>query len=226
MWPAPPIRDDIISVIISANQLHCGWLQFDKKKGLELSAFKEYPLEYTHQLTIYHHLKKFINEYNLANSFLSVVLSSPLMHEEFVRLSKASPQPLDFQLKHFQTLLWNYQYLHALDDGNHLFYVNGIKKTTHFEYQLLAHKTKLKLIAFTSAYAAQLAAYVRLQGKTFRYTKLSLDLERVEYNIADCLNRDAIARMLYINSQPRDQNPTLPILAAMIGSYYMESRTL
>jgi hypothetical protein len=206
--------------------MYCSWLQFDKKRGLQLSAFKEYFLEHAHQLTIYHHLKKFIGEYNLANSFLSIALSSPLMQEEFVRLSKASPQPLDFQLKHFQPLLWNYQYLRALDDGNHLFYVNGIKKTTHFEYQLLAHKAQLKLITFTSTYAAQLAAYVQLQGKAFRHTKLSLDLEKVEYNIAACLNRDALARMLYMHSQPRDQNPAPHILAAMIGSYYMELRTL
>lgn len=226
MWPAPPIRDDVISVIISANQMHCGWLQFDKKRGLQLSAFKEYFLEHTHQLTIYHHLKKFIDEYNLADSFLSIALSSPLMQEEFVRLSKASPRPWDFQLKHFQSLLWDYQYLHALDDGNHLFYVSGVKKTTHFEYQLLAHKTQLKLITFTSTYAAQLAAYVQLQGKAFRHTKLSLDLEKAEYDIATCLNRDALARMLYIHSQPRDQNPAAQILAAMIGSYYMESRIL
>lgn len=225
MWPAPPIREDVVSIIINANHLYCGWLQCDSKKRLQLSAFKVYALEHMNQLSLQHYLQDFIDENKLAHSFLSISLASPLIYEELIRLSKASPDPIDFQSKHFQQLLWNYHYLRALDDGNHLFYIKGIKKPSYFEYQLLAHKLNLKLITFTSMYASQLAAYAHYHGKAFRNAKLSLDLEKHQYKIAASLDRDAIARMLHVDTNASIATEVPEVLVAMIGSFYIESRS-
>lgn len=225
MWPAPPIREDVVSVIINAHHLHCGWLQHDEKKGLYLSAFDSYAHEHATHLSIHRHLEQFINTYQLTNSFLTIALSSPLIYQEFVCLSKASPLLADFQMKQLHPLLWDYQYLHALDDGNHLFYLKGIKKSAFFEYHLLAHICQLKLITLTSTYAAQLAAYAQLHGKAFRQSKLSLDLAKHTYNIAACFDRDALARMLHITAQARTAINFQEVLTAMIGSYYTEPRS-
>jgi hypothetical protein len=226
MWPLPPIRDDVVSVIISPTQMHCGWLNFDAKKGLRLIAFKSYSLECAHQISIYHHLADFVEHYKLTDAFLSIALASPLMHEEFLRLSKASPDAMDFNAKQFNQLLWDYQYLHALDDGNHLFYLKGIKKPHYFEYQLLAHQTDLKLITLTSSYAAQMAAYKQLYGKAFRQSQLALDLAKHNYNIASCLSRDNIARLVHVYSSASDAWHFKEVIAAMIGSYYLDQRSV
>lgn len=225
MWPAPPIRDDVVTVIISPIQMHCGWMSFDAKKGLRLTAFKSYPLEYAHQITLYHHLDDFIAQHKLAHAFLSIALSSPLIHEELIRLSKASPNPGDFNAKQFQQLLWDYHYLHALDDGNYLFYLKGIKKPLYFEYQLLAHQTNLKLIALTSSYAAQLVAYRQLYGKAFRQSQLALDLAKHNYTIAACLTRDNIARLAQIQPAASEAWNFKEVVAAMIGSFYIDQRS-
>ena len=206
--------------------MHCGWISFDTKKGLRLIAFKSYPLECAHQISIYNQVADFIGYHKLSHAFLSVTLSSPLMHEGFLRLSKASPDPIDFNAKQFHQLLWDYQYLHALDDGNHLFYLKGIKKPHYFEYQLLAHQTNLKLITLTSSYAAQLAAYRQLYGKAFRQSQLALDLAKHNYTIAACLSRDNIARLLHIHPIASDAWNFKEVVAAMIGSYYLDQRSV
>lgn len=226
MWPLPAIRDDVVSVIISPTQMHCGWLSFDTKKGLRLIAFKSYSLEYAHQIAVCNHINTFITQHQLGNAFLSIALASPLIHEEFIRLSKASPRPHDFNTKQLQQLLWDYQYLHALDDGNHLFYLKGIKKPLFFEYQLVAHQTNLKLVAFTSSYAAQLTTYKQLYGKAFRQSQLALDLAKHNYHIAAFLTSDNIARMIQINPAASTVSNNKEIIAAMIGAYYSEQGSL
>lgn len=225
MWPAPPIRDDSVLVVIEPTHIYCGWFAYDTKKQLHLAAFESYSLEHVNQLTVTHLLNNFINLHKLTHAFVSFALSSPLMLQEFVRLSKASPTPLDFQSKQFYHTLWDYEYLHALDDGNHLFYLKGIKKSTYFEYQLVAYQTNLKLISITSCYAAQLAAYRKFYGATFRQSQLALDLAKHEYHIADSLSRDKIARLIHISPSATIAWHNTQIVAAMIGSYYCQQRS-
>lgn len=205
--------------------MHCGWLQTSAKNRLNLVAFETYPLEYAHQLSISSHLTEFIKRHNLAHSFLSVALSSPLAHEEFVRLSKASPSLNDFALKQTPQWIWQYHYLHALDDGHHLFYLKGIKKSHYFEYQLLAHQTNLNLVVLTSNYTAQLKAYQHLYGKAFRQSQLSLDLAKNNYNIAACMSRDNIARLMQVNPAAQSAWNFKDILATMVGCYNLEKGT-
>lgn len=224
MWPLPPIRDGVVSLVLEPTKMHCGWLERNAKKELRLRAFTSYPLESAMHCAILHNTHDFIKQYTFAHSFLVVALASPLIHEELVRLSKASPIPQDFQLKKFQHLLWDHQYLHALDDGNHLFYVKGIQKPHYFEYQLLAHELNLKLVTITSNYAAQLNAYAYMQGKAFRQAKLSIDLAKHNYDIAACLDRDTLARMLRVNADMNHVYQYPEILCVMVGSYYMEQR--
>lgn len=226
MWPLPPIRDDVVSVFISSTQMHCGWLNFDAKKGLRLIAFKSYPLECAHQISIYNQITDFIGSHKLTDAFLAIALASPLMHEELIRLSKASPQPADFNTKQLHQLHWDYQYLHALDDGNHLFYLKGIKKPHYFEYQLLAHQTNLKLITLTTSYAAQLNAYRQVYGKAFRQSQLALDLAKHNYTIASCISRDNIARLVHVYPPASDAWNFKEVIAAMIGSYYLDQRNV
>lgn len=225
MWAVPPIREDVIAVIITTNHLQCGWLHLDVKKRLRLSAFAVYPLENASYLSIHNHLDHFKKAHNLTHSFLTIAADKPIVHQELARLSKASASHADFQSKQLQNLLWSYHYLHACDNGNHLFYINGIKKPTLFEYQLLAQSLQLKLITVTSLYAAQLAAYTHFQGKAFRHTKLCLDLEKNQYNVAACLDRDAIARMLSMGSYAHTIQEYPDALIGMIGSFYSESRS-
>lgn len=222
MWPLPPLRNDIISVIVGPTHLYCGWLHLDAKKELCLSAFARYELESATHIALYHHLANFIKQYQLTNSFISIALCPPIIYQDMISLSNASPYPRDFDTKKLHQLIWDYQYLYTLDDGNHLFYVKGIQKPHYFEYQLLAQKSDLKLIALTSMYAVHLKAYEQWQGKAFRNTKLSVDLAKCKYQIAKCLDRDAIARMIRISAHADEAKNDLEIVAAMIGSYYCQ----
>lgn len=221
MWPLPPIRDDVVSLVMSPTHLYCGHLTKNVKSELQIAAFARYEFERLTHIAITNHTHHFISEHNLFHSFATIALCPPLIHEEFIRLSKASPTPHDFQLKNMQQLIWDSHYLHALEDGNHLFYVKGIKKPFYFEQYLLAHELQLKLNTLTSTYAAQLSAYKNLQGKAFRQAKLSLDLAKHEYHIAACLSRDALARMARVSSSAQEALSYPDIVTSMIGAYYI-----
>lgn len=83
MWPLPPLRDDVISLVIKSPYMHCAWLNRNSKNAVHMSAFASYELEHAAYITIEHNLKQFIEDHNLAHSFLSVALTPPFIHEEF-----------------------------------------------------------------------------------------------------------------------------------------------
>lgn len=220
MWPQPPLRNNVVSIIITPNSIHCGWITAHKKEYLYLAAYEVHQVECTTIPAIRHHITHFVEQYHLQHSFCMVALNAPLMHEEFVRLSKASPSPGDFSHKSLYQLLWDFHYLYGLDDGSHLFYVRGIKKSVLFEYELLAKQTDLILTAVTSQYAAQLNAYAYVYGPAFRQSQRALDLIKYEYKISQSIKKETLSQLLKINPA-LDQTILEPsIQAAMIGMYY------
>lgn len=220
MWPQPPIRNNVVAIIITPNSIHCGWITTYKKNYLYLSAYEMHPIECNIIPAIRHRITQFVEKHRLQHSFCVVALSAPLMYEELVRLSKASPILIDFSNKSLFQLLWDYHYLHGLDDGNHLFYVRGIKKSVLFEYELLAKQADLLLTAVTSQYAAQLNAYARVYGPAFRQSQRTLDLIKYEYKIAQSLKKETLAHLLKIDTQLDCTVIDSEIRATLIGMYY------
>ena len=119
-------------------------------------------------------------------------------------------------------MIWDYRYLHMLDDGKYLFYVSGIKYADLFSYQLIAHALELNLLSITSAYMALLHAYRALFGPAYRESQLALDIIKTHYKIKGrSLSADSIARLIHIHPNITiDVDKEKVSLLTMIGLYY------
>lgn len=220
MWPKSPQTHNLVALIVGPHSFSCALLVRGNQGTLLLAAHKSQPLEHVTAATIRSHLKQFVDQHQLAHSFFSIALAPPLIHEELIRLSTASPGITDFHQSSFGQLLWDYQYLHGLDDGNHVFYVRGIKKSVLFEYELLARHTELVLTMVTSTYQAQLDAYARIYGKSFRHSQRALDLIKHNYNISESLNTQTVSQLLKMSSAIAPHTVDIGTQATLIGIYY------
>jgi hypothetical protein len=151
-----------------------------------------------------------------------MAIEAPLIHEQLIRLPHASPGPADFKTPLLKKMVWDYRYLHALEDnGQHLFYVCGIQRPTLFAYQLLAHTSNLHLASMTSSYMALLQAYRAIFGPSFRSSQLALDMIKHHYQLQNVLSADSIARLLHL-SKPLNLAEHKGSLLTMIGLHYSE----
>ena len=223
MWPLPPIRDEYIAVSISPTYIACAWLKSSKKHPLILNAYSHFPIDTPSSVSIEQTINQFVSHSNIQHSILGIAITAPYIHEQLVRLSHATPSVKDFACPTLSKMLWDYRYLHALDDNQHLFYVCGITRPTVFTYQLLSYKTKLNLTRLTSSYMALLYAYRTLFGPAFRQSQMALDMVRTDYQIENALSLDSIARLLHIPAHVSIDlsHEKIPLLT-IIGLYNQE----
>lgn len=198
MWPLPPIRDEYIAVSINPTYIACAWLKTSKKHPLILNAYSHFPIDLPSSIIVEQTIKQFVSQYNIHYSSLGIAVAAPDIHEQLIRLSHATPSIKDFANSTLAKMLWDYRYLHSLDDNQHLFYVCGIARSTMFTYELISHKSELHLTSLTSSYMALLYAYRTLFGPAFRQSQMALDMIRTDYKIEDALSTDSIARLLHI----------------------------
>lgn len=222
MWPLPKIQYEQICILIDASHATCAWISPTSKKQLSLKAYKTITWENS-SLVLAHELVNFVSEYKLQNALLNIALATPLIYEQLLRLSTASPTINDFANPMLKKMVWDYRYLHTLDDGQSLFYVCGVSRPVLFAHQLLAQKTSLNMMNITSSYMALIQAYRTLFGPTFRRSQMALDLMAHQYALEKSINIDSIARLLTISPALNIDIPEHKIsLLTMIGLFNQE----
>ncbi len=222
MWPLPKIQYEQICINIDEQNATCAWIRITPKKQFALKAYTTIAWNKSAHL-LAQELISFIQSHKLDHALLSIGLSAPLIHEQLVRLSTASPSRIDFANSSLQKMLWDYRYLHTLDDGQSLFYVCGASRPLLFAQQLLAQKTHTHLMNITSGYMAQLQAYRTIFGAAFRRSQLALDLIAHNYALDKTISTDSIARILFIDPMlSLDINEHKASLLTMIGLFNQE----
>lgn len=221
MWPLPKIQYEQICIVLDIAHATCGWVT-QSKKQLSLKAYKTIAWEQSTQI-LTQKLNAFVKENKLHNALLNIALSAPLIHEQLVRLSTASPSPYELINPQLKKMLWDYRYLHTLDDGQSLFYVCGITRPIIFAQQLLAQQTNVHLQTMTSGYMALVQSYRTLFGPAFRQSQLALDLIAHNYALEKSISSDSIARLLQISPTLNlDINEQKLSLLMMIGLFNQE----
>lgn len=217
MWPLPKIQYEQICIVLDACHATCGWITQSSKKQLTLKAYKIIAWEKSTPI-LTKELNDFVQQYQLHNALLTCAVSNPLIHEQLIRVSTASPAAHELAHPLLKKILWDYRYLHTLDDGQSLFYVCGISRPLLFSHHLLAQQTMLHLMNITSGYMALISAYARLFGTAFRRSQLAIDLLAHDYQLEKSMNVDSIARLLHIDpAVTLDMHEQKVSLLTMIG---------
>jgi hypothetical protein len=190
MWPLPKIQYEQICLTIDSSNATFGWITQSKKQPT-LKAYKTIAWEKSNHI-LTHALDNFVQEHQLHNALLAVALANPLIHEQLVRVSTASPSAHELASGQLKRMLWDYRYLHTLDDGQSLFYVCGIARPLLFSHQLIAQQTALHLLNMTSGYMALINAYAKIFSAAFRQSQLALDLLAHEYQLEKSISVDSI----------------------------------
>lgn len=197
MWPLPKIQEKKICLTLNDSHATIAWIEtFGHKNILRAYDIIEW---HASNKALAHQLKLFISKHQLSHSFLSISLASPLIYETIIRLNSATPARQEIATDHLKKMLWDYRYLHTLDNGQSLFYVCGINRATVFAQQLLAHNAQLILTTVTSEYMALIHAYSRMFGSAFRRSQLAMDLIKHDYKIEKSICSDSVARLLMID---------------------------
>ena len=223
MWPLPDLKNEYIALNIQPNAIACGWIDTTKKHPAVLHAYSKIPLEQFSSITLMHALKQFVDTHNLTHSFLDIALATPIIHEELIRAPHASPTNEQIIPSTLKKMMCDYRYLHALDDGQHLFYLSAIDHSILFACQLLATKNNLYARTISSSYMVLLQVYKVLCAQAFRQSQLALVLTKHEYNIEHSISVDSLSRLLYIPSTiSLDIGQEKLSLLTMLGLYYQE----
>ena len=188
-----------------------------------MNAYNHIPIDTPSSISIEHAINKFVSRHNVQHSSLGIAIAAPDIHEQLIRLFHATPSVKDFTSPTLSKMLWDYRYLHALEDNQHLFYVCGITRPMVFTYQLLSYKSKLHLTSLTSSYMALVYAYKTLFGPAFRQSQMALDMIRTDYKIENAISIDSIARLLHIPAHVSldVSHEKMPLLT-VIGLYNQE----
>lgn len=199
MWPLMPLNNKHIVLVMQANTIICGIIERSKKQQLRLEAYEriEYPCATAYLKASF--LRPFISTHKLSYCFASIALEEPFIIEHLTPMIKASPSRHEFSSPALKKLLWDYRYLHATDDGTHLFYVCGIKPDLFFTLRLLTYQLNLNLITVTSSYMTRIHAYQSLFGSAFRLSQLGVDLQKTNYALDKSISSDSLTRLLYIS---------------------------
>lgn len=222
MWPLPKIQYEQICISIDGTYATCAWISAAEKNQPTLRAYKKIPWEQSNRILL-QELNAFVHEHKLHHALLAIALSSPLIHEQLVRLSTASPTVQELAHPALQKMFWDYRYLHTLDDGQSLFYLCGISRPALFTHQLLAQKSQLHLVNITSGYMAIVQAYRMLFGTAFRRSQLAIDLMAHNYALEKSISADSIARLLKISPVlDLDSTEDKVSLLTMIGLFNQE----
>ncbi len=223
MWPLPKIQYEQICIAMSHADANIAWIS-PSSNHLILKSYTTIGWNGSFR-TLTKELDNFVSTHKLRNALLNSALSAPLIHEQLLRLSTASPSTDEVAIPALKKMLWDYRYLHTLDDGQSLFYLCGISRPALFSQQLLSQKTKLHLMNLTSSYMALIQAYRTLFGHAFRRSQLALDLITHNYALEKSIANDSIARLLKIdpalNLDMRDHKISL---LTMIGLFNQERK--
>ena len=220
MWPLPSLTNEYIALVMNPTSLTCGWITDSKKQIPTLKAYTTYDCT---TITTTQALAQFIQTHGLNYSRIGIAINTEHIHEQLVRLSQASPQPHTFISEKLKAMIWDYRYLFALDDGQHLFYLCALPRSFLFSKQLLAATMNLQLTTLTSGYMALINTYRTLFGSAFRNSTLALDMLGFNYKLEDSIKTESLLRLMHISpSLSLDLvHEKLP-LVTMIGLYYQE----
>jgi hypothetical protein len=198
MWPLPKIQYEQVCLTIDASNATLAWLTESSQKQCTLKAYTTIAWDKSNHI-LAKELYYFVQKNRLQNALMNIALATPLIHEQLVRLSTASPQVGQLGSSMLKRMLWDYRYLHTLDDGQSLFYVCGITRHILFFYLLLAQQSNLHLMNITSGYMALINMYAKIYGPAFRRSQLALDLLAHDYQLEKSITLDSIARLLYVD---------------------------
>jgi hypothetical protein len=198
MWPLLPIQDRQIQVIIQPDAIICGLIQSSKKYPCVLTAFEKISCTSSTFCSRAQAIKQFVVHHKLTHAFLSIALEPPFIIEQLIPLSKASASREELSNPTLKKLIWDYRYLHGMDNGNHLFYACGIPTHTLVGMQIISKKAGLNLITVTSTRTTLIHAYKALFGPAFRLAQLAVDLQRTNYALHTSISNDSVSRLLHI----------------------------
>lgn len=223
MWPLPRIRNEQVTLILDGNSMSIGWVNARDRYPCALQAYQSYSLDTMHSPLINKYVAQFIADHNLSRAMMRVTLAHPFIYEQFVRLCKTNLSDADLGTPELKQMLWDYRYIHTLDDGNHLFYVCAIKRAGLFAQQLLAHRVGCHLQTITTEYMAIAQAYRALFGPAFRQSHIAIQMLKHHYHLHQSMSADSVARLLHIAPHLTiDINAHKKSLLAMIGLCYQE----
>lgn len=221
MWPLPKVQYEQICLALTTTDATVCWIS-SSPKNLSLQSYSSIAWNGSWP-TLIKELNVFVQKNNLHHALLNIALAAPLVHEQLVRFSTASPSPHELITPPLKKMHWDYRYLHTLDDGQSLFYVCGIARPTLFAQQLLAQQAQVHLMNVSSSYMALVQSYRTLFGSAFRRSQLALDLITHNYALEKSISNDSIARLLQINPALHlDLNEHKVSLLTMIGLFNQE----
>ncbi len=140
---------------------------------------------------------------------VSIAISAPQIHEEYILLSDATPPHSIFNRAGQKNIIWDYRYLFPIDTGEHCFYLVTIPQYILLPYKLLCIKNGWQLRIMTSYTAALLHYYEWHQAKQFR---------RIELGKQMVINQYMIDRIIEQLNYTRQLRPAL-IEASLIGLF-------
>lgn len=214
---------EYITIVTNLRESTCGILRQEKNERPTLIAYEHIPATHGFAGTSLHQLTDWIKTHARPHSFALCALQSPSVHESFIRHPHATISDAECTIPALRKMVWDYRYLHALEDHYHLFYRCGIPSWTLFETELLCAHAGTPSRAITSAYMALLQAYKALYGKAFRRSQLAQDMMRSNYQLEARITPSNISRLVHI--APRlslDVEREKMSVLSMIGLWYMQ----
>jgi len=87
-------------------------------------------------------------------------------------------------------------YLYPTPQGQFIFYVTGIKRDLLLQYQLVALRSNLNLVAIAPSTMALFNLYKHKQGTQFRHSQLGIDLANNDNHVEDIIDKPFVNRTL------------------------------
>jgi len=235
MWPIPPINNTFVTISFHPHRISCClFKQAATHHPIELKDYQTHKLDgcELEHLIIFNpsHIGKFIADFlkknNLQTAFALFCLRGPCVTEQMVTLETAVPQPDQINLPQYNHLIWDYVYLYPTKNDRYMFYVAGIKREQLFQYQLLALKNNLNLVAISPSTTAFLGLYKHSKADQFRQSQLGLELEQHNHRVEQLLDESLIDQMVTIDpSLSIDTTNEARHLLPALGLFLMRNRS-
>lgn len=229
MWKPPCLDKRLVTITLCPDVVTCSIIcQSTSSSPLVLMAYQRFDLTHLEleKLILFNPtaLKKYIDLFLLAHNahhaFVACALRGPSLFEQFVTLPHAHAKRDHFTQTELNSLVWDFQYLYFIDGGLHTYYVAGFAHQLILQYQLLAIRASLNMIALTTQQMGLLHLYKFQRGHSFRSSQLAIDMLQ-HHNITDYLcTLDTLNRILHIPGHLKiDQHKELRYLLAACGLY-------